>query len=127
MVGREAPSAGKAGGLRGGSPTAVSPSRRRARKCARNCFCGSREAGAAWWPSARLIVRRVRRDYKKEEKKRGLAEKAVAHRTSAQDGLRGLPRTLPGLAPSPAGAPAQHIPRPVSQPTVVCPVMQPPK
>ena len=129
-MGGQPPSAGKAGGLRRGSPTTVS------RSCpiARNYFCGTRETGAAWWPSAQLIVRRVRRDYKKEEKK-GLAEKRrVALRTApsplasrggplrgAQDGLRGLPRTLPGLAPSPAGAPAQHISRPISQPTVVVP------
>ena len=132
VAGGQPPSAGKAGGLRRGSPTTVS----RSRPSARNYFCGTRETGAAWWPSARLIVRRVRRDYKKEEKKKGLAERKGESRCArrpapwppgggplrgAQDGLRGLPRTLPGLAPSLAGAPAQHISRPISQPTVVVP------
>jgi hypothetical protein len=32
----------------------------RAHGMARHCFCGTRETGAAWWPPARLIVRRVR-------------------------------------------------------------------
>jgi hypothetical protein len=35
-------------------------------------------------------------------------KKRTRRETSAQDGLRGLPRTLPGLASSPAGAPSQH-------------------
>jgi len=55
------------------------------------------------------------------KKKEDSQRKASRASYGAQDGLRGLPRTLPGLAPSPAGAPAQHIPRPVSQPTVVVP------
>ena len=63
--------------------------------------CGQAGGRATWWLSARLIMRRVRRDYKKRKKNL----QRTRRETSAQDGLCGLPRTLPGLASSPAGAP----------------------
>ena len=137
VAGGQPPSAGKAGGLRRGSPTTVS----RSRPSARNYFCGTRETGAAWWPSARLIVRRVRRDYKKEEeKKRTRREKASRAAHGAQPpglqgaGLCAAPRTgcaacrAPSLGwrPPSRGRPHSTYHVPYLNRLSSCPVMQPP-
>ena len=98
-MGRHAPSAGKAGGLRWGSPAAVSRSRARPR----HLFCGTRETGAGRRRSARLLVRRVRRDCKREKEKKGKKRT----RRERRDALRTAPRPLASRGRAPARRPGR--------------------